>query len=170
MAVIPHYLRQRAPNANDDRSQFIFKDSTWRDESDGHLYRSDDDTAAAAVWTDITTGGGGPPDAHKASHVSGGGDAFTSTDLLEAVVKRLRESAGPTDLLIGDVEDGEYLKRSGTAIVGDIPAGGPGGGDPSYSPGSFTVATETGRLIITRMKLTGSQRATIQGTGRLRIS
>lgn len=82
----------------------------------------------------------------------------------------LRETGGGEYLVVGPVVDGQYLKRSGSVIVGDIPAGGPGGGDPSYSPGSFTVATETGRLIITRMKLTGSQRATIQGTGRLRIS
>lgn len=43
-------------------------------------------------------------------------------------------------------------------------------GDPSYSPGSFTVATETWRIQGNHVKLTGSQRATIQGTGRLRIS
>lgn len=39
--------------------------------------------------------------------------------------------------------------------------------DPVYSPGSFTVVTETGRYIPTRMKLTTTQRATLQGTGRL---
>lgn len=40
-------------------------------------------------------------------------------------------------------------------------------GDPSYSPGSFTVATETGRLLIKRLTLTTTQRATLQGTSRL---
>lgn len=168
MPVIPHYLRQRAPNANDDRLQFIFKDSTWRDETTSLLYRSDDDTAGAAVWTDITTGGGGPPDPHKGSHISGGGDAFTSSDLLEGVVKRIRTSQGPTDMLVGVVGDGQFLKRSGTALVGDLPTASPA--DPSYSPGSFTVITETSKTIGPRVKLTGTQRITVQGTGRLRIT
>lgn len=60
----------------------------------------------------------------------------------------------------------KFLRDDGTLAV---PAGG-GSSDPSYSPGSFTVETETGRLIIGRMKLTGSQRATVLGTGRLRIA
>ena len=42
--------------------------------------------------------------------------------------------------------------------------------DPVYSPGSFTIITETGRYIPARMKLAGAQRATIQGTGRLVIT
>lgn len=37
--------------------------------------------------------------------------------------------------------------------------------DPSYSPGSITVATETGRIQPRRLKLTGTQRLTVQGTG-----
>lgn len=41
--------------------------------------------------------------------------------------------------------------------------------DPSYSPGSFTVATETSKTLGVHVKLTGSQRMTLQGTGRLRI-
>lgn len=40
-------------------------------------------------------------------------------------------------------------------------------GDPSYSPGSFTVATETQRLAPHRLKMTTTQRITIEGTGRL---
>lgn len=42
--------------------------------------------------------------------------------------------------------------------------------NPSYSPGSFTVATETGRLFINHLKLTSSQRATLAGTARLKVS
>jgi hypothetical protein len=60
------------------------------------------------------------PKLHKDSHTSGGEDAFTSTDILEAVVKRLQESSGPTILVLGAVSDGKYLKRSGTNIVGDV--------------------------------------------------
>lgn len=55
---------------------------------------------------------------HKDRHKSGGTDAFASTDLLEAVVKRLRESGSSTDLTMGAVADGEVLTRSGTDIVG----------------------------------------------------
>jgi len=59
---------------------------------------------------------------HEAAHISGGGDAFTSTQLLEAIIKRIRESSGPTDLTVGAVADGEFLKRSGATIIGS--AGG----------------------------------------------
>ena len=53
---------------------------------------------------------------HKNTHVSGGSDAFTSTDILEAAVRRLRETSAI--LLIGDIADGQFLKRVGTGIVG----------------------------------------------------
>ncbi len=59
---------------------------------------------------------------HKNTHKSAGGDAFTSSDLLEAVVKRLQVT-GPVTLLLGAVADGKYLKRSGTGLVGDDPPG-----------------------------------------------
>lgn len=55
---------------------------------------------------------------HKDRHVSGGTDAFASTDLLEAVVKRLRESGSSTDLTLGAWGDGKVLQRSGTSAVG----------------------------------------------------
>lgn len=92
-----------------------------------------------------------PPKAHKADHVSGGGDPFAATDLLEAIIKRLQTTTGPTTLLIGAVADGEYLKRSGTAVIGDTPSGGGGEsyvdrGDPSavdYSIGSGLTADGT---------------------------
>lgn len=42
--------------------------------------------------------------------------------------------------------------------------------DPSYSPGPFTVATETAKLLSRHLKLTGVQRATLAGTAMLRIS
>jgi hypothetical protein len=43
-------------------------------------------------------------------------------------------------------------------------------GDPSYSQSSFTVATETWKLLGKRLKLTTAQRATLEGNGRLRLS
>ena len=36
---------------------------------------------------------------HAARHISGGADAFTSSQLLEAIVKRIQTSDGPTNLL-----------------------------------------------------------------------
>lgn len=42
--------------------------------------------------------------------------------------------------------------------------------NPSYAPGLFTVATETWKLLGNHVKLTTTQRATLQGTGRLRVS
>jgi hypothetical protein len=36
----------------------------------------------------------------------------------------LRETAGPTELAMGTVADGEFLKRSGATVVGDTPASG----------------------------------------------
>lgn len=63
------------------------------------------------------------PTAHEATHKSGGSDPFLSTDVLEAIVKRLQESGGPTTLLLGAVTDGQFLKRSGTSIVGAAAGG-----------------------------------------------
>jgi hypothetical protein len=70
--------------------------------------------------------------AHRASHISGGSDAFLSTDLLEAIVKRLQTTTGPTTLLLGAVADGEFLRRVGTAVIGAAPGAG-----------SFTAAQVT---------------------------
>jgi hypothetical protein len=71
-----------------------------------------------AAGADVTANN--PPQAHKNSHKLLGGDAFVSTDLLDAVVRRLRETSGPTDLLMGAVANGEVLQRSGTDIVGAV--------------------------------------------------
>jgi hypothetical protein len=56
--------------------------------------------------------------AHVTSHISGGGDPFTSSQLIEAMVKRIQTSTGPTTLLIGAIADGQLLVRSGTDIIG----------------------------------------------------
>lgn len=58
------------------------------------------------------------PTSHADTHDTNGTDPFTATDLLEAVVKRLQESGGPTDLTLGEVEDGEALVRNGTTLEG----------------------------------------------------
>lgn len=58
------------------------------------------------------------PAAHATTHISGGGDAFTNAQLLEAIVKRLQESGGPTTLTLGAVADGDVLTRSGASVLG----------------------------------------------------
>lgn len=63
------------------------------------------------------------PTDHKDSHISGGGDALLSTDLIEAIIKRIRTTTGPTNLLVGAIADGEFLKRDGTNIIGAAPSG-----------------------------------------------
>ena len=55
---------------------------------------------------------------HKDTHKSGGGDAFLSTDLVEAIVKRIQETGGPTTLTLGAIADGQILQRSGASVVG----------------------------------------------------
>lgn len=50
------------------------------------------------------------------------------------------------------------------------PPGSGGGADPSYSPGSFIVATETAKITSRHLKLTTTQRATLQGTSTLRLT
>ncbi len=60
---------------------------------------------------------------HKDRHVAGGPDAFAPTDLIDALVRRLLESGGAS-LLLGAIGDGQFLKRSGTSIVGAMLSGG----------------------------------------------
>jgi hypothetical protein len=36
---------------------------------------------------------------------------------------QIKETSGPTTLPITNVTDGQYLKRSGATVIGDIPAG-----------------------------------------------
>ncbi len=79
---------------------------------------------------------------HKDEHKSGGADAFTATDLLEALVKRLREGSG-ADLLLGAIPDGETLKRSGTSIIGS------GTVSVVVAQGPSVVANETDTVLAT---------------------
>ena len=104
---------------------------------------------------------------HATAHKSGGSDAI-----------KLDELAAPTDVttlnattsahgLMQKYPGGtsNFLRADGSFAAPTAAAA-----DPSYSPGSFTVVTETGRYIPVRLKLTGTQRATIEGTGRLVIT
>lgn len=58
------------------------------------------------------------PIVHKDTHKTGGTDAFQATDIIEAIIKRIRETGGPTTLNIGSIPDDKFLKRSGTNLIG----------------------------------------------------
>lgn len=58
-----------------------------------------------------------------------------------------------------------FLRADGTYAAPTAQAA-----DPSYSPGSFTVATETAKILSRHLKLTTTQRATLQGTATLRLT
>ena len=107
------------------------------------------------------------PLAHATSHKSGGSDAI-----------KLDELAAPTDVttlnasltahgLLQKLPGGTttFLRADGAFAT---PAGG--AGNTLYARGSFTVATGNFDLMCKRLQLTGSQRATLQGTARLRIT
>lgn len=57
-----------------------------------------------------------------------------------------------------------FLRADGTFATPTATAA-----DQSYSPGSLTVATETAHMCINHLKMTGVQRLTLQGTGRLSL-
>jgi hypothetical protein len=61
------------------------------------------------------------PGPHKDSHLLGGADAFGPGDLLDGVVRRIRTTDGPTDLLVGNIQEGQALYRVGGAIIGITP-------------------------------------------------
>ena len=106
--------------------------------------------------------------AHPASqHQSGGAMAIKLDDL-----------AAPddnTDLDASTTKHGLLQKLPGGTTTflradGSFAAPTAAAADPAYAPGSFTVVTETARAFFNHMKLTSTQRATVQGTGRLRLS
>ncbi len=56
--------------------------------------------------------------------IGGGSSEGSATSLARSDHNHaIRTTTGPTDLTVGAVSDGQYLKRSGTSIVGDTPAG-----------------------------------------------
>lgn len=76
----------------------------------------------------------------------------------------IRETAGPTTLVVGAVADGEYLRRVGSTVVGGSPAGGSGNAlEVSIAltgPGLFST-TVTGQAWVTSSsKLVASPFAT----------
>lgn len=76
-------------------------------------------------------------------------------------------AAGDEGTLAYDQEADLVMKWSGSAWTS---LADPSGSQGSYAPGSFTIATGKFYVMTKRLILTGSQRAVVQGTGRLRIT
>lgn len=55
------------------------------------------------------------------------GYAGVDADVAVLRAKALRETGGPTNLVVGTITDGQYLRRIGATIVSGVPAGGGGG-------------------------------------------
>lgn len=83
---------------------------------------------------------------HKASHVSAGGDAFAAGDDLVGNARGLRETGGPTQLAMGAVADGQFLKRSGSSVVGDAGGGGGAPTDAEYIVSSTHASLSAERV------------------------
>lgn len=96
---------------NRDAASFLGVPLAATSPSPGDVYQ----VSAGGVWTPTPASA---PGLHASSHASGGADELTAAMVLEAQSKRLRESSGPTSLVIGAVADGSFLARSGTSIVG----------------------------------------------------
>lgn len=90
------------------------------------------------------------PSAHATAHQPGGADAM-AVDAAAATGSLRTLGTGSAQAAAGDHTHA-------------------GGSTPAYAPGSFTVATEQYALLVRHLKLTGTQRATVQGTGTVRIT
>ena len=75
--------------------------------------------------------------------------------------------AGPALFML--MQDGEEGDKGPPGPVGATGAAG-AGAPTSYTPGSITVATGNFAIYCNHLQFTGTQRATVAGTGRLRIS
>ena len=67
----------------------------------------------------------------------------TWVNLERFFVRGIRESSGPTNLILGAVADGQFLKRSGNTLVGDAPGGG-GGAGATYGTATINFGTGAG--------------------------
>lgn len=80
--------------------------------------------------------------------IAGGGDPFVAANIIDAAIRNIRETDGPTTLLVGAVLDGQYPRRSGTDLVGDdaIPT--------TFEANSDAESTTTAATFQEKLKLT----------------
>jgi hypothetical protein len=107
------------------------------------------DIATARILGRVTASTGDP-------EALTGTQATTLLDVFTSLLKGLVPASGGGTTT--------FLRADGTFAAPTAAAA-----DPSYSPGSFTVATETGRDHPLHLKFTTTQRATLAGTGRLSL-
>lgn len=107
-----------------------------------------DAIAIAGIGGDLV-GTPRPPTAHEGSHILGGADPFLSTDILDAIIRRIRTTTGPTDLLVGAIADGHVLVRLGSTIVG-----GGAFGQNAQEAESLTLSTTTAITPQQKLRLT----------------
>jgi len=100
-------------------------------------------------------------------HIAG---ETTTTLQKEAITDQAIVDAALGDfILLSRTSDGNNLRRSSIQKVIDLAPGGGGSLNVSYSPGSFTIPTESSRQFGSILKLVSSERATLQGTARLQV-
>ena len=105
--------------ASDDASDGFTIGSVWIDTAADIVYTCVDNTPGAAVW------------------VSGGGPATA-----------IRETGGPTVLTIGAVNDGQFLRRVGTLLIGGSAPSNPPRYGVVQSPGSTTGTYNTVHIVL----------------------
>ena len=134
-------------------------------------------TAAATAATDYATAAQGTK-ADSALQPAGNGSALTGltkTQVGLANVDNTSDASKPVSTATQtalDAKQATLVSATNIKTVNGSTLLGSGdlavsAADPSYSPGSFTVSTETQRLAPHLIRLTTSQRITIEGTGRL---
>lgn len=108
---------------------------------------------------------GATPAAHATTHQNGGADevsiAGLSGVLADAqVANKVVETSGPTTLNIGDIVDGEFLKRVGSEIVSDTVS--PGGGSPGGADGDIQYRVDASTFGGTSIKRDSANAYSIQ--------
>jgi len=109
--------------------------------------------------TTIGGGGGGAHEILSATHTDSLTDTVVAGDLIIG-------NATPKWARLPKSTDGKVLTLTAGLPAWEtasVPA-------LTYSPGSFTVATETAKIMSRHLKLTTTERATLAGTATLRIT